>query len=185
MTDWFLSHTTHSSSFNPQLLLSLVHPSVSESWSECECWSLSILWLFHDIFDGGFVRVLVDHYRYHVSETVRLIIIDTMTFPWYLWRRVCTRACWSLSIPCQRDRQGQALLSGLLKKSVLFVEFWTRNISWYLSMISLTEGWYESLLTMIVTFFWYHHFYHLTPQPSKFSNLSVLFEHVVETMWRV
>ncbi len=34
MTDWFLSHTTHSSSFNPQLVLSLDHPPVSESWSE-------------------------------------------------------------------------------------------------------------------------------------------------------
>ena len=29
-----LSHTTDSSSFNPRLLLSLVHPSASESWSE-------------------------------------------------------------------------------------------------------------------------------------------------------
>jgi hypothetical protein len=29
-----LSCTTHFSSLNPQLLLSLVHPSVSESWSE-------------------------------------------------------------------------------------------------------------------------------------------------------
>ena len=29
-----LTHTTHSSSLTPQLLLSLGHPSVSESWSE-------------------------------------------------------------------------------------------------------------------------------------------------------
>ena len=75
-----LSHTTHSS-FNPQLLLSLVHPSESESWSE---WS-------------------------------------------------------GMS----------GLLKGMLKKTSLFTEFLTWNISWYLSMISLTEGLYASLLTII------------------------------------
>jgi hypothetical protein len=32
MTDWFLSHTTDSSSFNPQLVLSLDQPPASESW---------------------------------------------------------------------------------------------------------------------------------------------------------
>ena len=30
--------------------------------------------LVHDIFDGGIVRVLVDHYRYHDSESVRVRI---------------------------------------------------------------------------------------------------------------
>ena len=40
MTDWFLSHTTHSSSFNPQLVLSLDHPPASESWSESQASAL-------------------------------------------------------------------------------------------------------------------------------------------------
>jgi hypothetical protein len=82
-----LSQTTHSSSLNTQLLLSLVHPSVSESWSEwlglsgllkksflfTESQVLAteqFIVLVHDIFDRGFVRKLVDHYRNHVSEGV-------------------------------------------------------------------------------------------------------------------
>ena len=79
-----LSHSTHSSSLNTQLLLSPVHPSVSESSTSSgllnktvfDSFDYSILVtehlvvLVHDIFDRGFVLVCVDHYRYHDNEGV-------------------------------------------------------------------------------------------------------------------
>ena len=76
-----LTHTTRSSSFNPQLVLSLVHPSVSRVLVQVVgtvgtvervffvYWVLLIV-LVHDILDRGFVRKLVDHHRNHVSEDV-------------------------------------------------------------------------------------------------------------------
>ena len=88
MTDWFLSHT------QPQLLLSLVHPSTSESCNILVgvVWDVGtvekvffhfirlilatehLIVLFHDIFDRGFVRELVDHYGDHVKEDVWVTI---------------------------------------------------------------------------------------------------------------
>ncbi len=81
-----LSHTTHSSSFNPQL------PSSQSSSPICVCVLVRVVGtvgtvekvffvcsvlatehlivLVHDIFDRGFVREIVDHYRNHVSEGV-------------------------------------------------------------------------------------------------------------------
>ncbi len=100
------THTTHSSSLNPELLLPPTSPQSSspiwrsESWSE---WSwLSGLFgalgtgqksLFclhhchgtsvHYIFDRGCVRELVDHYRYHVSEGVWVKInFWRLSHPW-------------------------------------------------------------------------------------------------------
>ena len=70
-----LSHTTHSSSLNTQLLLSLVHTSTSDT-VEKVCFvcmippTENLIVLVHDVFERGLVRVLVNHYRYHVSEGV-------------------------------------------------------------------------------------------------------------------
>jgi hypothetical protein len=76
MTDWFLSHTTDSCSLNTQLL-SLVHSSASDSSVRLKksfvCMlppTEHLIVLVHDVFETGLVRVLVNHYRYHVSEGV-------------------------------------------------------------------------------------------------------------------
>ena len=80
MTDWVLSHTQltppHST---PNFSSSPICVRVLNTLGTVEkvCFVSSILVtehlivLFHDIFDGGFVHV-IDHYRYHVSETVRV-----------------------------------------------------------------------------------------------------------------
>ena len=81
-----LSHTTHSSSLNPQLLLSLVHPSIcvrvlvrvvgDVGTVECfffVCFILvteHLILLVPDICESRCVHELVDHYRYHVNEGV-------------------------------------------------------------------------------------------------------------------
>ena len=70
-----LSHTTDSSSLNTQLL-SLVHSSASDSSVEKVCFvcmlppTEHLIVLVHDVFETGLVRVIVNHYRYHVSEGV-------------------------------------------------------------------------------------------------------------------
>jgi hypothetical protein len=70
-----LSHTTHSSSLNTQLLLSLVHVYVSDT-VEKVCFVCMIpptehlIVLVHDVFERGLVHVFVNRYRYHVNEGV-------------------------------------------------------------------------------------------------------------------
>ena len=67
-----LSHSTHSSSLNTQLLPSPQHQKVFFVSSILTTEHLIVL--VHDIFDGGLVHMLVDHFRYHVSESVRVRI---------------------------------------------------------------------------------------------------------------
>ncbi len=80
MTDWFLSHTTHSS-FNPQLLFSLVHPSVSESWSECSG-GVGVVGTVEKVF--CVCRVLCKGYRScHVISNSFSIPSSTLTKSWH------------------------------------------------------------------------------------------------------
>ncbi len=74
-----LSHSTHSSSLHTSpvqrvRVLNILGPVEKVCFLSSILATEHLIVLVHDIFDGGLVRVLVDHYRYHVSEAVRVRI---------------------------------------------------------------------------------------------------------------
>ncbi len=79
MKDWVLSHTQLTPTHSTQVQFTHLCPS-PEPWHPWVCWKSLICFL--DSCHGT----------------------SHSTCPWCLGRRVFTRACWWLSIPCQRDR---------------------------------------------------------------------------------
>ena len=78
MKDWVLSHAQLTPAHSTQVQFTYLCQSPEHPLGSVEkvCFVSSILAtehlivLVHDIFDGGLVHVLVDHYRYHGNETV-------------------------------------------------------------------------------------------------------------------